>query len=463
MTKLIDDKDHQPTEILPQPTEILPPASHEPTQDFDGGALGSDIAGEGPPSGEAAVEDKVGQLPIVDRKHYQMLGEFARGGLGRILRARDRRTGRVVAIKENIGRSDVVAKRFVREALITANLQHPAIVPVYELGRWSTGEPFFAMKLVTGRSLREVMQGAKTLDERLACLPLLLSVAEALAYAHGKRIIHRDLKPANVLIGDFGETVVIDWGLAKTIGDANTDADSEIVADDAFVADTGMVDPTVAGTVLGTPLYMSPEQASAGAVDERSDVYAIGAMLYHLIAGHAPYAERKIRNSRDLVHVVSTVPPIPLGIREPGAPSDLLAIVYKAMARDPVKRYATARELSEDLRRFTTGQLVSAHHYDRRTLLARWLKRHRAPVTVGAVLAVVLAIVAVVSVQRVVAERDNAGEQRDIAVQQTTRAETELALALYDKGRVAEDAQQWSRAAMYYAASRRHHDSPAAT
>ncbi len=399
-------------------------------------------------------------LPIVLREHYRVIAEYARGGLGRIVRARDSRTGRVVAIKEMLGKSDDAARRFAREALITANLQHPAIVPVYEVGRWDTGEPFYAMKLVVGKSFHEVITGCKTLDERLARLAIVVSVSEALAYAHGRRVIHRDLKPANVLVGDLGETVVIDWGLAKQLDQPDdhesTDDDEEAI----LVPDEIGPLRTRAGAVMGTPSYMPPEQTRGEATDERSDVYQIGALLYHLIAGAAPYSERKI-SARELLKIVAVEPPQALAEREPGTPSDLLTIVAKAMARAPHDRYATAAELSEDLRRFTTGQLVGAHHYDRRTLFVRWLKRNRAPVTVGGVLALALAGVAIWSVHSILAERDKVQTQRDIAVQETARAEDGLAAALYEKGRIAEGQQEWARAAMYYAAARRHHDAPA--
>ena len=156
-------------------------------------------------------------LTVVDRDHYADGAEIARGGMGRISLARDRRLGRRVAIKELLSRSETFTLRFEREARITARLQHPNIIHVYEAGRWPTGEPFYAMNLVTGRPLDELIAEAKTVDERLALVANVVDVVDALAYAHGEGVIHRDLKPSNVLVGEFGETVVIDWGLAKDL------------------------------------------------------------------------------------------------------------------------------------------------------------------------------------------------------------------------------------------------------
>src|SRR5688572_16340495 len=158
-------------------------------------------------------------LPVVDEAHYELGAEHARGGLGRILRGRDRRLARPVAVKELIVENEETRARFVREARITARLQHPGIVPIYEAGRWSSGHPFYAMKMVAGQPLSAVIAARKELAERLALLPKVLAVAETMAYAHSQGVVHRDLKPGNVLVGEYGETVVIDWGLAKELDD----------------------------------------------------------------------------------------------------------------------------------------------------------------------------------------------------------------------------------------------------
>jgi serine/threonine protein kinase len=151
-------------------------------------------------------------LPAFQGTHgnYDLGAEIARGGMGRIVEARDRRQDRPVALKFLLRPDAVSAKRFAREAWITGRLQHPSIIPLYESGRWETGEPFFAMKLVRGASLAEVLRSKGTYEERIALLPHLVALTEALAYAHVEGVVHRDLKPSNVLVGAFGETVVID-------------------------------------------------------------------------------------------------------------------------------------------------------------------------------------------------------------------------------------------------------------
>jgi len=371
--------------------------------------LGSDPTLVAPRRADPATPSGANVMPLVDPARYAIAGELAHGGIGRILRARDVQLDRPVAIKEMLTPSREAEARFVAEALVTARLQHPSIVPVYEAGRWPGGEPFYAMKLVSGRSLADVIAERTTLEERLALLPHVLAVAEAIAYAHSERIIHRDLKPANVLVGAFGETVVIDWGLAK---DLSREGVSEPVgtADPGEGAEDGGL--TRVGTVMGTPAYMPPEQAAGRPVDERADVYALGAILYHLLAGTRPYNGG---SSEQVLQKVVKGPPPPLTALQKCIPVDLLAIVAKAMAREPDHRYATAREFVEDLRRFQTGQIVGAYQYTRVELLRRFVRRYRATVMVTAVALLLLVGLGVVSFRRVLVERDLAQEARQQA------------------------------------------------
>ena len=370
----------------------------------------------------APVTGTLPPLPLVPGEHYSQENEIARGGMGRIRSARDERLHRRVAIKELLEPAGDQLTRFQREALITARLQHPGIVPVYEAGRWPSGEPFFAMKLVSGRPLDRVIADALTLEERLALLPRMAAAADAIAYAHSQRVVHRDLKPGNILIGDFGETVVIDWGLAKDLEAADTPESQNRVPRPAKPRESTASSSTltVAGAVMGTPAYMAPEQARGEPVDERADVFALGAMLYHLLAGVPPY---NARTATDVIAAAALGRVVPLREREPGAPGDLVAIVERAMAPLPVERYPHAGELAEELRRFLTGQLVSAHRYTPMQRLARFVKKHRAAVTIGAVATIAMSVGGTWAVANVVEARDRA--ERAAVVADARRAAAE--------------------------------------
>jgi hypothetical protein len=349
------------------------------------------------------------ELHEVSPKRYAVGEEIGRGGIGRVHAARDRMLDREVALKELAGANTSARRRFVREAMLTARLQHPSIVPIYDAGVWPDGAPFYAMKLVGGRPLSEVVAAADTLDARLALVPSVLAVADAIAYAHRTRIIHRDLKPQNVLVGEFGETIVIDWGLAKDLAgrsDGGGDGDDEATDDGRS---PGSHDRTVAGAVLGTPAYMAPEQAAGRDVDERADVYALGALLYFVLTKRAPHEGR---TTNDVLAAATTGTVAPIAELVPRVPSDLAAIVGKAMAFDPAARYPSGRELADDLRRFTTGKLVDAHRYGVGERVRRWLRRHRAIAITAAVAIVVLAAYGGWSIQRIRDERDAATEAR---------------------------------------------------
>ena len=386
-----------------------------------------------PPGGTDYLE-----LPIVDPGHYVISREIARGGMGLVQIARDRRLGRDVALKEVLTDRDTARRRFEREARITARLQHPSIVGIHEAGVWPSGEPFYAMPLLTGRSLDEAITAAATFAGRLGLLPNVLAIADAMAYAHGRRVIHRDLKPRNVIVGEFGETVVIDWGLAKELDvvDATTSSDTDEPraaarppASGAPAARSGGSTETTVGDVLGTPAYMPPEQAAGGSVDERADVYAIGAILYQLLTGAPPFtADTKTR----VLAAVSDTPPRAIREIVPGAPRELVAIVERAMARDREARYRTARELAEDLRAFLTGKLVGAHRYSRAQRLRRWVVRHRTLVTaIGAALVVAL-VIGGVAANRLVAAYRLVGAQRSLALANQRSAEDLLRYMLGD-------------------------------
>ncbi|MCW5809110.1 MAG: serine/threonine protein kinase, partial [Deltaproteobacteria bacterium] len=359
---------------------------------------------------------------------YAVQRELGRGGIGRVLVARDRRLGREVALKLLQQPAGAIAARFEREARITAHLQHPGIVPIYEAGRLDDGEPFYAMKLVSGRPFDAVLDGARAPAERLALLPHVVAVADALAYAHAKRIVHRDLKPQNIIVGEFGETVVIDWGLAKDLDDDGEPAEAAA----APYRDADEPALTLAGAVMGTPAYMAPEQARGEPVDERADVFAVGAVLYQLLAGRLVYPGRTVAELLAGAIRGDRAPSL-RGVAD--LPPDLVAIVDKAIDPDRAHRYATASELAADLRAFTSGRLVGVHRYTLGQHVRRWVRKHRTAVAIGAVAACALAAVSVVGVLQIRSERATAVEQRDEAERQRTeaerqRTEAELANAL---------------------------------
>lgn len=385
----------------------------------------------------ARVDAATPTAPVLDRipdDDFVVERELARGGMGRVLVARQRRLERVVAVKELLTRDPETEARFVREAKITASLQHPAIIPVHDVGRGSDGEPFYAMKLVEGEPLGKRLGRGLPLAERLALLPTVLTVAEGMAYAHSRGVVHRDLKPGNILCGAFGETLIIDWGLAKVLAGSGVE-DTLESAVNTSLPPTAFGDRSAStlaeqkvpmaallgdgktrrGAVLGTPDFMPPEQANGLAVDERADVYALGAILYYVLTDRMPYHEAQPLDGDAVLQRVRKGPPRPLRERQPGLPPELAALVEKAMARDRRDRYPSARELAADLALFLTGQLVDAHRYSRWQLFRRWLRRHRLPVLFGLITIFTIAAVGTVSVHRVVVAGRHAAEERDRA------------------------------------------------
>jgi WD40 repeat protein len=362
------------------------------------------------PSKAPARDEETGdeaELPIDNPERYEQVAEHARGGRGRVVRAVDKRLGRTVAVKELLRQDDSHESRFVREALITARLEHPGIVPVHEAGRWPNGAPYYVMKLVEGRTLKELFSEKKTMRDRLALLPHVIAIADAVGYAHSEGVIHRDLKPSNVIVGEFGETIVVDWGLARDTRGHLPEPRPSAELIEARAKGSGA--STISGKVVGTPAYMAPEQARGELVDERADVYAIGAVLYELLAGKPAYTDP---SPQGVIDRVLAGPPAPLGTAAPGASQELCDIVGKAMARQPTERYANATALAEDLRRFQTGQLVSAHAYTPWQLVRKKLAQHRGVVVMALASAIALGAVGVESFRTVVAERDIARGER---------------------------------------------------
>ncbi|TAH36565.1 MAG: serine/threonine protein kinase [Planctomycetota bacterium] len=350
----------------------------------------------------SALVARLGSRAVVQGR-YQVHDEIARGGMGAILRVWDDDLHRDLAMKVLLPEvepgpvpdavdsairtpaPDVrLLARFLEEAQLTAQLDHPGVVPVHELGLNASGRVYFTMKLVKGRTLGEVFDLAADGRDgwtRTRVLGLILRVCEAMAYAHHKGVIHRDLKPANVMVGGFGEVYVMDWGLARIL-DAPDRKDihirTERQAQRAEAPDSPLY--TVDGDVLGTPAYMPPEQALGNLeeVGPHSDVYSLGAMLYHLLAGHMPYASRKERLSNQaILMMVRQAAPSPLHRLAPDVPAELLAITEKAMARDWRERYGNMQELAEDLRAFLEKRVVRAYQTGAWAEARKWVQRNR--------------------------------------------------------------------------------------
>jgi eukaryotic-like serine/threonine-protein kinase len=266
---------------------------------------------------------------------YELGPVIAWGGMGQVRLARDLRLGRQVALKELIRADDTLAARLVREARVAAELEHPNIVPIYDIGTWADGTPYYTMRYVAGRTLFTALREATTLAERMQLLPAVIAACDAVGFAHGRGIVHRDLTPANIMLGERGETYVIDWGLAKDLRTMPVHAQPLL---------------TVRGEVLGSPAYMPPEQAAGDVADAHADVHALGAILHHLVSGAAPYDG--MTSSEILAQVRAAAPPSPVG------PRGLVAIIATAMARDRAARYADASQLAAALRALQTRAVV---------------------------------------------------------------------------------------------------------
>jgi serine/threonine protein kinase/Tfp pilus assembly protein PilF len=323
---------------------------------------------------------------------YTSPREHGRGGIGRIFVVRDENLGREVALKELMPLEEMaygsgegektapLTTRFLREACITGQLEHPSIVPVHELGQRQNGTVYYTMKLVRGHTLKQAFKSAATLQERLKLLPHFVDLCQAIAYAHSRDIIHRDIKPSNVMVGEFGETVVIDWGLAKTLGEEDIYARKlERALRELHIEDGEDTTKTAYGEALGSPVYMSPEQAlgELDRLDERSDIYSLGAVLYELLAGRAPYAGM---GKRAVPFKVAGKRPEPLALLEPESPVELVAICERAMQLEPGKRYSSANELADEVQGFLSGGLVRAYRYRFSDHLRRFIARHRTAV-----------------------------------------------------------------------------------
>jgi serine/threonine-protein kinase len=365
----------------------------------------------------------------------------ARGGLGEVLVARQLELDRPVALKRILsGRNrEVSRQRFLREALITAGLQHPGIVPIHGMGNEDDG-PFYTMPFIRGETLQVAIERfhvdvALSLDSGRRSLGLrgllqrFITICETIAYAHDQGVVHRDLKPSNIMLGPYGETLVMDWGLAKRYrGDgSDTEPDAE-----SHIPGQSRDDLTAVGAVLGTPQFMSPEQAVGQPSGPASDLYSLGVILYSILTGKSPYQVSAGCDRLQMVREGAIVPPRQ---RDPGVPKALQAICLKAMAARPDDRYMNARALAEDLAKWLADEPVSAYRQGYSARLGRWARRHRAGVQAAGAALVVVALLATTAA--VLVDQARRGEQSalvrvtaSLSAERAAKAESEANLTL---------------------------------
>ncbi len=396
----------------------------------------------------------------IQSERYEVKKEHARGGMGRVMLAKDRAVGREVALKEllpgmatgsipasvpaGVTDSGGIVERFLREARITGQLEHPNIVPVYEIGQNGDGSFYYTMRFIRGRTLadrlREIRKDAaltkvQKLALRIKLLDQFIDVCNAIAYAHSRGVINRDIKPENIMLGDFGETLVLDWGLARLKGQedkALDDLRKGTLALSKSLLDADSEALTLDGSIVGTPAYMAPEQARGEleAVDERSDVYSLGAVLYQILTGYPPYEGPM---AALIVQSVLAGPPVAVRSREPNVPRELVALVDRAMAREKEDRLPSALELAREVKAFRDGRTLGSYSYTPRELVTRFWRQNRTAAGI-AVLGFLLVVAAVVFfMQRLTDERDAAQSARFEAEREQQSATNALKVAQQER------------------------------
>jgi tetratricopeptide (TPR) repeat protein len=415
-------------------------AASDATMDMPGGVSAGSVPAQPakataqPPPAAAAAADRCG--------HYVLKRFHAKGGMGEIWLAEDPAIGRSVALKRMLGRRRDAQARFRVEAQITGQLEHPGIVPVHELGTTPDGQPYYTMKFVHGRTLKQVIQdyhaalkksGPSEVEE-LRLLQHFISLCQTVAYAHSRGVLHRDLKPENVMLGPYGETLVLDWGIAKILGRPEAaPAEAAYVELKGGGVETG----TQAGSIMGSPSYMAPEVAAGlnDRVDQVSDVYLLGATLYEILTGLLP---RQAKTVMELINKAQKEPPVPPRRVNPHVQRALEAICLKAMATRKEDRYQSALEVAEDVQRFLAGEPVLACPEGLLARARRWGKRHRTALARAGVALLFVGLVAfgVVLLRDAEHRRQEAAHQAEVL-----RLQEQAGADLKDFRRLAEEMQ----------------------
>ncbi|MBI3874943.1 MAG: protein kinase [Verrucomicrobia bacterium] len=433
---------------------------------------------------------------------YDVGGVVATGGMGAIIQAKDRNLERTVAMKimlDSAAAAEAAIYNFIAEAKITGQLEHPNIVPLHDMGVAADGTIYYTMKLIEGTSLREILQKIRDGDQEAAMryplsrlLEIFQKVCDGIAYAHSRRVVHRDLKPDNVMVGAFGEVLVLDWGIAKVLRDTPTHeepgAGQEGISD---MPDAGGGEfATMVGQVKGTPNYMAPEQAEGRVndIDERTDIYALGGILYTILTLYPPIVGNNVMEILEKVSsgditaptafnqtqsggkssgkAKSPAPPVPIlplpHLPEAKIPAALSAVAMKAMGLTKEDRYQDVDELQGEIRRFIGGFATSAEDASALTQIKLMLGRHKKELAIATVFLAIAAGIGVFAIGKVIHSSIVAKKARDAAEQQlaelraTAPTFAAAARAALDQGRF-EDALGITNAITFNPANAEYH------
>jgi WD40 repeat protein/tRNA A-37 threonylcarbamoyl transferase component Bud32 len=386
----------------------------------------------------AASGETINYTPDPDQR-YRLTRLHATGGIGRVWLAYDSDLGREVALKElrpERSQNQGFTNRFLHEAQITGQLEHPGIVPVYELARRSdVSQPFYTMRFIKGRTLTDAIRayhekraaGRAEPLEQVALLNAFVATCNAVAYAHSRGVIHRDLKGQNVVLGDFGEVVVLDWGFAKVLARAegSTEAAPVLLAEEASPCHT------LQGQVIGTPAYMAPEQAEGQTerIGCHTDVYGLGAILYELLTGRPPFPGTDV--AEVLQQVREAEPARPRHVWA-GVPRALEAVCLRALSKKPEGRYDSAAELAREVQRWLADEPVHEYREPVTARLGRWARRHQ-KLAAGLAVLLVSVVIGAVVIREEWARNEVRVQAAEKVAQTERKARSEVATAAYLK------------------------------